>query len=144
MLRDGGTAHVRPISPDDAELLVDFYADVSPQSKYYRFFAAMPTLSPREVQRFVDVDHHDRVAEDFGCYVLEVGRRAFGGRYLWHDGRRQPVLVVGEPACRVAILAWDKCRGRLLGEEADNIPFFFAGFAERVRRLEPGTDVLVV
>ncbi len=70
VLRDGGTAHVRPISPDDAERLVDFYADVSPKSKYYRFFAAMPTLSPKEVRRFVDVDHHDRVA-----LVLTIAER---------------------------------------------------------------------
>ena len=62
LLRDGGTAHVRPVSPADADLLVAFYEEVSSQSKYYRFFAAMPTLSEREVQRFVDVDHHDRVA----------------------------------------------------------------------------------
>jgi acyl-CoA synthetase (NDP forming)/GNAT superfamily N-acetyltransferase len=62
LLRDGGTAHIRPASPDDADLLTEFYVDVSDQSKYYRFFAAMPTLSPREVKRFIEVDHHDRVA----------------------------------------------------------------------------------
>ena len=62
LLRDGRSAHLRPVSPADAELLVAFYAEVSPQSKYYRFFAAMPTLNDREISRFVDVDHHDRVA----------------------------------------------------------------------------------
>ncbi len=62
LLRDGGTAHLRPVSPDDADLLVSFYEGVSSQSKYYRFFAAMPTLNEREIKRFLDVDHHDRVA----------------------------------------------------------------------------------
>ena len=84
------------------------------------------------------------LVQDFGCYVLEVGRRQFGGRFLWHDGRDQPVLVVGEPTFRVAIIAWDKVRGRLGGDEGDNIPFFYAGFAERARQAVPGTDALYV
>jgi hypothetical protein len=84
------------------------------------------------------------LVHDFGCYVVEVGRREFGGRYLWHDGRDQPVLVVGEPTFRVAMIAWDKVRGRLGGDEGDNIPFFNAGFAERARRATPGIDALYV
>src|SRR4051794_15046100 len=57
------------------------------------------------------------LTQDFGCYILEVGRREFGGRYCWFDQRDQPVLVVGEPTFRVALLAWDKVRGRLSGDE---------------------------
>jgi hypothetical protein len=89
-------------------------------------------------------DQLTTLTQDFGNYVLEVGRREFGGRYFWHDGREQPVLVVGEPAYRVAIMAWDKVRGRLNGDVADNIPFHYAGFADRARRVSPGTDVLFV
>lgn len=92
----------------------------------------IPELTPDQVTALV---------QDFGCYVLEVGRRAFGGRYLWHDGRDQPVLVVGEPALHVAMMSWDKVRGRLGG---DDIPFFYAGFAARVRQAVPGTRVLYV
>jgi hypothetical protein len=77
-----------------------------------------------------------------GSYVLEVGRREFGGTYLWHDKRQQPVLVVGEPSCKIAILTFDKVRGRLSGDTADNIPFFYAGFATCARRAEPGIDIL--
>ena len=84
------------------------------------------------------------LVQDFGCYILEVGRREFGGRFQWHDGRDQPVLVVGEPAFRVAIVTWDKVRGRLGGDEGDNIQFFYAGFAERARRAGPGSDALYV
>jgi hypothetical protein len=89
-------------------------------------------------------DNVTTLVQDFGCYILEVGRREFAGRYNWFDQQDQPVLVVGEPAFRVALLAWDKVRGRLSGDEADNIPFFYAGFAERARRAEPGTDTLYV
>lgn len=84
------------------------------------------------------------IAQQFGCYVLEVGRRAHGGRYVWHEGRAAPVLLVGEPDYRVAMLTWDKTRGRLSGDEADNIPFFYAGFAGRVRTASPGVDTLYV
>jgi hypothetical protein len=84
------------------------------------------------------------LAQQFGCYILEVGRREFGGRYLWHDQRKQPVLVVGEPTSRIAMIAWDKVRGRVAGDEGDNIPFFYAGFAERARQAKPGDDALYV
>ncbi len=62
LLRDGRTAHIRPIRPDDAQLLVEFYSRVSDESKYYRFFSPMPQLSDRDVARFTQVDHFDRVA----------------------------------------------------------------------------------
>jgi hypothetical protein len=84
------------------------------------------------------------LVQRFGSYMLEVGRREFGGRYLWSDEREQPVLVVGEPNFRIAIMAWDKVRGRVGGDEADNIPFFYSGFAERARNAVPGDDALYV
>jgi hypothetical protein len=89
-------------------------------------------------------EQRETASQQFGCYILEVGRRQFGGRYVWFEQRKQPVLIVGEPAFRVAMIAWDKVLGRLSGDTADNIPFFYSGFAERVRRAEPGTDALYV
>jgi hypothetical protein len=84
------------------------------------------------------------LAQDIGCYILEVARREFGGRYAWFEEQNQPVLVVGEPTFRVALMTWDLVRGRLTGDPAHNIRFLYAGFAERVRSAEPGTDVLSV
>ena len=100
-----------------------------------------------EAAEYVDDMTDDQVvniAQQMGCYILEVGRRAHGGRYVWHEGRSAPVLLVGEPDFRVALLTWDKTRGRLSGDEADNIPFFYAGFAGRVRSATPGVDALYV
>ncbi len=79
-----------------------------------------------------------------GCYVLEVGRRAFGGRYCWFEQRDAPVLIVGEPAFRVALLTWDQVRERLSGDQASSLLFLYTGFAGRVRRAEPGSDTLYV
>ncbi|MFH8366564.1 GNAT family N-acetyltransferase [Streptomyces sp. NPDC018031] len=61
VLRDGGTAQIRPITPDDAQRLVSFYEHVSDESKYYRFFAPYPRLSDRDVHRFTHHDYVDRV-----------------------------------------------------------------------------------
>lgn len=37
MLRDGGTAHLRPIRPDDGDLLRRFYARLSDETIHHRF-----------------------------------------------------------------------------------------------------------
>lgn len=77
VLADGGTARLRPIRPDDAEMLVEFYDRVSEESKYLRFFAPYPKLSARDVKRFTEVDYVDRVA-----FILTLGERMIGvGRY---------------------------------------------------------------
>ena len=82
------------------------------------------------------------LVREFGCYILEVGRREFGGSYLWYEQKEQPVLVVGEPLFRVAMLAWDKVSSRIAGDDSDNIPFHYAGFARRVRQATPEIDAL--
>ncbi|MBO9520491.1 MAG: GNAT family N-acetyltransferase [Nocardioidaceae bacterium] len=61
---------MRPITRADADALVAFYAEVSDQSKYFRFFAPMPTLSEKDVKRFTEVDHDRRVA-----FVLTVAEK---------------------------------------------------------------------
>jgi acyl-CoA synthetase (NDP forming)/RimJ/RimL family protein N-acetyltransferase len=77
LLRDGHAAHLRPIQPQDEQLLVDFYEQVSAESKYMRFFAPMPRLSDRDVKRFTHVDHRDRVA-----FVLTVANKMIAvGRF---------------------------------------------------------------
>ncbi len=103
LLLDGGAARLRPIHPEDAELLVDFYSRVSPESKYMRFFAPYPTLSDRDVHRFTHVDHVDRVA-----FVVTVGRQLVAvGRYDRLDTRPGKG---GE--AEVAFLVEDEHQGR--------------------------------
>jgi hypothetical protein len=82
------------------------------------------------------------LVQQLGCYVLEVARRAYGGTYFWHEQGEQPILVVGEPAAHVALMAWSKVTGRITGDAGDDIVFFFDGFAAKAARPEPGSNVL--
>lgn len=132
---------------ESAEKIVEFCRSQFGDLDYSETSLAVVEEALGEMSEFVqDLDSEPATGmiEDFGCYILEVGRRTFGGRFQWFAARNQPVLVVEGPELRVALIAWDKVRGRLGGDKGDNIPFFFAGFAECVRKAEPGTDVLYV
>ncbi|MET3811121.1 GNAT family N-acetyltransferase [Arthrobacter sp. UYEF3] len=77
VLRDGGTAHLRPIHPADADAVQAFHAGQSQTSIYMRFFAFKSRLSAKELQRFTEVDYNDRVA-----LVITIGGEILGiGRY---------------------------------------------------------------
>ncbi|UQN30929.1 GNAT family N-acetyltransferase [Brachybacterium kimchii] len=75
-LSDGSAAHLRPILPSDADALQRFHTAQSEHSRYLRFFAPMPELSPRDLTRFTVVDHRDRVALIvlIGEDIVAVGR----------------------------------------------------------------------
>ncbi|MDQ1617452.1 MAG: hypothetical protein QOE19_21 [Actinomycetota bacterium] len=62
MLRDGGTAHLRPIRPEDADGLRRFHSRLSDETIYFRFFSLLRELSDKDVAKFTVVDHVDRVA----------------------------------------------------------------------------------
>jgi acyl-CoA synthetase (NDP forming)/GNAT superfamily N-acetyltransferase len=95
VLSDGGTAHVRPIRPDDAERLVTFFHRWSAETIYRRFFTVRSELTPSEIERFVNVDHHDRVA-----IVAELGGEMVAlARYdRLPDGDEAEVAFVVEDA----------------------------------------------
>ncbi|GAA3718593.1 bifunctional GNAT family N-acetyltransferase/acetate--CoA ligase family protein [Terrabacter ginsenosidimutans] len=76
VLRDGTVAHVRPITPDDAEGVRHFHSLQSAESIYLRFFAPLRELSDRDIHRFTHVDHHDRVAlvATLDSEIIGIGR----------------------------------------------------------------------
>ncbi|WP_326798940.1 GNAT family N-acetyltransferase [Streptomyces sp. NBC_01808] len=103
VLRDGGTAQVRPIVPDDADRLVAFFDRVSDESKYLRFFAPHPRLSARDVHRFT---HHD--------YVDRVGLAAVVGDAFIATVRYDRIEPAADGATQaeVAFLVQDDQQGR--------------------------------
>ncbi|MFE4667343.1 GNAT family N-acetyltransferase [Streptomyces sp. NPDC056716] len=107
VLRDGGTARVRPITVDDADRLVSFYEQVSDESKYYRFFAPYPRLSAKDVHRFTHHDFVDRVglaATIGGDFIATVRYDRIGA-----DG--MPASAPADEA-EVAFLVQDAHQGR--------------------------------
>src|SRR4051812_43561857 len=76
VVADGGTLHLRPLTPGDADALVAFHAQLSVRTRYLRYFSAYPTIPQRDLIRFTHVDHVDRVALAawLGPHIVAVGR----------------------------------------------------------------------
>ena len=104
MLADGGTAHLRPITPDDAPAIVALHGRLSERTRYLRYFSAVSAhVAEQDLDRFIDVDHHDRVGAR-----SRARRRADRGRPLRPD--------LGDPdAAEVAFVVEDAHQGRGLG-----------------------------
>lgn len=101
ILRDGRICHIRPIQPGDRQMLSAFHESLSPETVYYRFFAPYPRLSERDLDRFTQVDYHERVA----FVALEGGEMIGVGRYDRID----------RAAAEIAFVISDDHQGRGLG-----------------------------
>jgi RimJ/RimL family protein N-acetyltransferase len=55
-LLNGATATLRPVSPDDADRLRDFFGRVSRRSLYLRFHHHVMRLTEDEIRRFTEID----------------------------------------------------------------------------------------
>ncbi|MEX2655863.1 MAG: bifunctional GNAT family N-acetyltransferase/acetate--CoA ligase family protein [Acidimicrobiia bacterium] len=75
--RTGETVRVRPITPSDGDLLVDFFERLGPESRYYRFFQVKASLDSKEVEYFTTVDYSTRMA----LIALYDGRMVGVARY---------------------------------------------------------------
>lgn len=99
VLADGGTAHVRPIRPEDRERILRFHARQSERSIYFRYLSPRPRLTDRELARLTTVDYVDRMA-----FVALLGDEIVGiARY------DRPV---GQESAEVAFFVDDDHQGR--------------------------------
>src|ERR1044071_6432626 len=81
-LRDGSAVTLRPQTPDDRTRLAEFFARLSPNSRYQRFFTGMPPKLPSGMLTAlanVDGDHH------VGLLALQKGRVVGAARYVRRD-----------------------------------------------------------
>lgn len=76
LLADGTTAHLRAVTPGDADALVALHSRFSERTRYLRYFSPYPRIPRADLHRFVNVDHHDReaLAVWAGDRLLAVGR----------------------------------------------------------------------
>ncbi len=96
-------------------------------------------------------EHQDEVDDEMksdliaqaGSYIFEVARRNFTGKYYWYDQLDQPILVTGQPNFEISFLAFEKVKMRIENGDEDNIPFFFKGYSERVKKGKVGDKAMI-
>lgn len=59
---DGATLLVRPLEPADRRALAAGFDRLAPETRYRRFAGPVPRLTERDLDRLLDLDHHDREA----------------------------------------------------------------------------------
>lgn len=106
VLKDGASARIRPIRPDDEPRLVDLYERLSRHTAYQRFFTVLRRLPNDWYHFFANVDYVRRLA-------LVAERETVAGTQLIGVGRYEPSE---EPdAAEVAFVIEDGWQGRGLG-----------------------------
>jgi RimJ/RimL family protein N-acetyltransferase len=105
-LRDGTELRLRPIRPDDAPRLIEYYGRLSAHTAYQRFFTVMKRLPPDWARFLAVVDYRRRFA-----LVAERGPRH--APELIGVARYEP--TEREDIAEVAFVVQDDWQGRGLG-----------------------------
>ena len=114
-LKGGGEYVVRPIHPDDAQMLQDLVSSLSPESRYFRFVATISELPPAMLSRFTLIDYDREMAlvavikeskpNELG-EIAEVERIVGVSRYITNPDRA---------SCEFSLLVADDFSGKGLG-----------------------------
>ncbi|MCF8167187.1 MAG: bifunctional acetate--CoA ligase family protein/GNAT family N-acetyltransferase [Rhodoferax sp.] len=114
-LPGGGEYTVRPIHPDDAQMLQDMMAHLSPESRYFRFVSSITELPPTMLARFTLIDYDREMA------LVAV----FKERHAAADGEiSETERIVGvsryitnpdQSSCEFALVVADDFNGKGLG-----------------------------
>lgn len=106
-LGGGGLAVLRLVTADDKQLLQEGFRALSPQTRYYRFFAHKQQLSTGDLEYLTRVDHDDHFA--------------IGAVREHDDGRTEALGIArfvrapGEPEAEAAVVVVDAFQGQGLG-----------------------------
>jgi acetyltransferase len=114
-LRGGGEYIVRPVHPDDAQMLQSLVQNLSSESRYFRFVSAIKDLPPAMLSRFTLIDYDRemalvavvkdrRVAED--GVVSETTRIVGVSRYITNPD---------QSSCEFSLVVADDFNGKGLG-----------------------------
>ncbi|MCV2351169.1 bifunctional acetate--CoA ligase family protein/GNAT family N-acetyltransferase [Paucibacter sp. Y2R2-4] len=114
-MRGGGEYVVRPIRPDDAQMLQELVHRLSPESRYFRFISSMTELPPALLARFSLIDYDremalvavykERSAADDG-EIIETERIIGVSRYITNPD---------QSSCEFSLVVADDFSGKGLG-----------------------------
>lgn len=114
-LPGGGEYTVRPIHPDDANMLQELMHHLSPESRYFRFVSSITELPPTMLARFTLIDYDREMA----LVAVVKERRAGPDR-----GTTESERIVGvsryitnpdQSSCEFALVIADDFKGKGLG-----------------------------
>lgn len=139
-LRDGTAAQLRPIFPDDRNLLVEGLSQMSPASRFARFGSGIANLTDAELRYLTEIDQVSHVA--WGATIDD--QPAGVGRY-----------IVGEGAdAEIAITVIDRFQRKGLGRALfdalvasaragglEALRFVIEPWNRSVLRMLPGVDI---
>ena len=114
-LRGSGEYLIRPIHPDDAQMLQRFVHELSAESRYFRFVSTMSELPPSMLSRFTLIDYDREMAltavvkekkvNDEG-QTIEVDRIVGVSRYITNPDKA---------SCEFSLVVADDFSGKGLG-----------------------------
>jgi acetyltransferase len=116
MLKDGTVVSVRPIRPEDAPLLVEFFNGLSEASIVFRFLGPLKTLPPEWVNHFTRIDYTQDVAL-VAVKEIESRERILGVCRIM----RRPDSTRGELAIVIDDHWQDKGIGKMLSKRCMSI-----------------------
>lgn len=114
-LRGGGTCVVRPIHPDDAQMLQRLVQELSPESRYFRFASAFNELPPSMLARFTLIDYDREMAL---VAVLKERSANADGEITESErivGVSRYVTNPDQSSCEFSLLIADDMKGKGLG-----------------------------
>lgn len=114
-LPDGGEFTLRPIRPDDAQMLQVFVQELSPESRYFRFVSRSTELSPAMLARLTLIDYDREMAL---VAVQKIGTRDEQGVMQEHEviiGMSQYITNPDKASCEFSLLVSDDLSGKGLG-----------------------------
>jgi acetyltransferase len=114
-LRGGGEVLLRPVHPDDAQMLQALVTQLTPESRYFRFVSSFTELPPALLSRFTLIDYDREMA-----MVAVLRERSADTDGNLHDSERivgvsRYVTNPDQTSCEFSLLVADQLKGRGLG-----------------------------
>jgi acetyltransferase len=107
-LADGTDITIRPIRPEDAELVQSFVRGLSDESKYFRFMNSMQELTETMLVRFTQIDY----SREMALIAVTDGR----GKEIEAGVARFAINPDGD-SCEFALVVADDFHGKGLGQK---------------------------